>query len=134
MNTSTASNPLANARFTRRGRQWLTALVFAAALVGPTLAAETSMRHEYMMRGQVLESLPGSVVICIGKQDGAEVGQILNVARHVRGSNHDKSAQPRYRREDIGKVKIATLFDDHYATATIVKGSPKVNDVVELDR
>jgi hypothetical protein len=31
-------------------------------------------------------------------------------------------------------VKITSLVDEHYAMADVVKGAPKVNDTVELER
>jgi hypothetical protein len=43
-------------------------------------------------------------------------------------------APPRFRREAVGAVKITSLVDEHYATAEVVKGTPKVNDTVELER
>ena len=110
-----------------------TALIFATAF-GSAVAAEDSFNHKYIMRGQVLELEGNTLVVCVGKQDGAEVGQVLGVVRHVRVPGNSKKAGPRYRREDVGSVRISSLFDEHYANAKIVKGSPKVNDTVELDK
>lgn len=134
MNTSASFNQSRGAGFPRRHRPLLAALVLIGMLAGPALAGETSFKHAYMMRGQILEIEPGSVVVCVGKKDGAEVGQVLEVVRHVPTSPHAKNAGPRYRREDVGTVKITSLFDEHYATAEVVKGSPKVNDTVELEQ
>lgn len=117
----------------RLRRAWAV-LLLAGALVGSAVAGETSFKHSYLMRGQILEAEAGTVTVCVGKQDGARVGQVLEVVRHVPVSPHTKSASPRFRKEDIGSVRITTLFDDHYATAQVVKGSPKVNDTVELKR
>lgn len=125
--TSRAKQPLR--------RHALLAAVLLTALVGVTAAAsEGSFRHGFVMRGQILESEARSVVVCVGKQDGAEVGQVLDVVRHVRAKAPSKGAPPHFRRDQVGTVRITSLFDDHYATAEIVKGSPKVNDTVELER
>ena len=133
MKPSTFLNHPHGAGFTRR-RPALAAVVLLGMLAGPAFAGETSFKHEYMMRGQILEIETGNVVVCVGKKDGAEVGQVLDVVRHVPASPHAKNAGPRYRREDVGTVKITSLFDEHYATAEVVKGSPKVNDTVELEQ
>ena len=114
--------------------RWLVAGLVLTALAGSAAANQGSFRHGFVMRGQVLESESGSVVVCVGKQDGAEVGQILNVVRHVRVGAPGKSAGPHFRRNPVGTVKITSLFDEHYATAEVVKGAPKVNDTVELER
>jgi hypothetical protein len=105
-----------------------------AAFAGTAMAGEGSFRHGYVMRGQILESEARSVVLCVGKRDGAQVGQVLDVVRHVRIGSRGKSPGPRFRREAVGAVKITSLVDEHYATAEVVKGTPKVNDTVELER
>ena len=110
------------------------ALSLALILSGSASAGEGAFKHAYMMRGQVLEASAGEVVVCVGKRDGAQAGQVLNVVRHVSGSSYGKRAGPRFRKVDVGSVRITSLFDDHYANATVVKGAPRVNDVVELER
>lgn len=117
-----------------RARRLLTPLALLLALAGTAHAAEGSFRHEVLMRGQILEADAGSLVVCVGKQDGAEVGQVLNVIRHTRATHEHKSLAPSFRREAVGSVRITTLFDEHYATAEVVDGEPKVNDTVELIR
>lgn len=115
-----------------RARRLLTPLALLLALAGTAHAAEGGFKHEVLMRGQILEAEAGSLVVCVGKQDGAEVGQILTVVRHTRAAHEHKSPAPRFRREAVGSVRITTLFDEHYATAEVVDGEPKVNDTVEL--
>lgn len=133
MKASAVLNQPRGAGVTRR-RPLLAVLVFLGMLAGPAWAGESSFKHAYMMRGQILEIETASVVICVGKKDGAEVGQVLDVVRHVPTSPHAKNSGPRFRRESVGTVKITSLFDEHYANAEVVKGSPKVNDTVELER
>jgi hypothetical protein len=107
-------------------------LLGAVALSG--CATNSPARHEYIMRGQVL-SVDGDVLeVCIGERDGAEVGQVLNVVRHTKKTGSPKAGAHQYKREDIGKVRITSLFEDHYANATVVNGQPSVNDTVELER
>ena len=118
-------------------RSWpVLAGVLVALAVGATSvqAAETSFRHEYLMRGQVLEQQDSTLVVCIGRADGAEVGQELEVIRHVRISLGPKATGPSFRPESVGRARITTIFDNHYAQATVLEGEVKVGDVVELKR
>jgi len=116
-------------------RRFLAPTVLLMAFAASAQAGETSFRHKYLMRGQILEMDAHTLVVCVGREDGAEVGQVLDVVRHVpvMGAN-PKDGGPRFRRVDVGSVKVTSLFDDHYATAEVVEGSPKVNDIVELKR
>ena len=88
-----------------------------------------SAGHKYMMRGQVLDVTDGSVYLCIGYREGAKVGQEYAVYRFTKV----QFARPRYNKELIGRVKITELVNEHYATANILNGELKENDVVELD-
>ena len=118
-------------------RSWsLLASALVALAVGATSAqaAETSFRHKYLMRGQVLEQQANTLVVCIGRADGAEIGQELDVIRHVRISMGPKATGPQFRPKDVGRARITTIFDEHYAQATVLEGDVKVGDVVELKR
>lgn len=92
-----------------------------------------SVYHELIMQGQVLSAEGNSLVVCIGKNDGAKVGQELNLVRHVPDNTTPKARGPGFRREAIGKVRIAEIFDEHYARAEVVQGAAKVSDMVELE-
>ena len=92
------------------------------------------VRHGFFMRGQVL-AIEGDVVsVCIGTQDGAKVGEELDVQRITAKPGNSPKAGPIFVRTEIGRVKIVELFDEHYARARILKGAPQLNDVVELQR
>lgn len=134
MTKSPFPNPPGGTDFTRPRRSLLAAVVLLGLLAGPAWAGEASFKHKYTMRGQVLEIQSGRVVVCIGEEDGAQVGQVLDVVRHLPRSARTKSAGTRFRKEEVGTVRISSLFDEHYATAEVVKGSPRVNDTVELER
>lgn len=115
-----------------RSRPWLLALMLSLSTAAS--ASEGSFRHEVLMRGQILDKDNGSLVVCVGEADGAQVGQVLEVIRHTRISRGSKAAGPRFRREPVGQVRITGLFDTHYAQAEVVTGRPRVNDTVELMR
>jgi hypothetical protein len=85
-------------------------------------------RHEYLMRGQVLEVKDGTAYLCLGSEEGAKVGQVFTVRRYVRMGLQKQS---QYRIDRVGTVKI-TEVETHMAWAKIVTGDIKANDVVEL--
>ena len=89
--------------------------------------------HTYFMRGQILDIKDETVVLCIGKSDGAVVGQELDVIRHRRVSSGPKG-QGRFERETIGRVRVTAIIDDHYAEGALLSGSASGNDSVELIR
>lgn len=110
----------------------LAAVSLLAILPATTLAGDPGFRHEYVMRGQVLEAGGERLVVCVGKRDGVEVGQTLEVVRHVRVPGGPKQVGNRYRRERVGSVRVTGLVDEHYADAQVVEGKVQVNDTVEL--
>lgn len=116
-------------------------IVLAAALSGlmftvpVTASAEQSkpgIRHSWFMRGQVLSVEGNKGVVCIGKRDNAQVGQILNVVRQTPVTGGSRATG--FRPVDVGLVKITGIVDDHYSEVEVIKGEPKVNDTVELER
>lgn len=108
----------------------LSTLALVALLSG---CVEGGVHHGMIMRGQVLDLENGVATVCVGTQDGAKVGQVLDVYRF---SSRVNSGSPKggvtYSRSDAGRVKITDLFDEHYAHAQVLTGNPTVNDVVEL--
>jgi len=72
-------------------------------------------------------------VLCVGKADGAQPGQTLNVYRN-KEHPHGPRGAPLFTRVEVGTVRIDTVIDDHFAKATKVSGDVRVNDVVELRR
>jgi hypothetical protein len=110
----------------------LGALLGSAMLLALTACASTSQVNHSAMRGQVLSLDNDELVICIGERDGAQAGQILQLVRHV--PQRMPKARSGFRRESIGQVRIIEVFDEHYANAAVLKGQPRVADVVELAR
>jgi hypothetical protein len=121
-----AINPAVSSR--RRSLGWLIGIVAATALAG--CASDSAIRHQFM-QGQVLASDANEIVVCIGKRDGAENGQVLNVIRHVQKVGKPKSSP--FGREDVGQVRIVDVYDEHYAHVAIITGEAKTGDMVELD-
>ncbi|MDE2382646.1 MAG: hypothetical protein KGL71_10610, partial [Xanthomonadaceae bacterium] len=119
MNPAThLAHPRARGTYPRRWHAALAlAALFAFALPGVASASEGGFRHNVLMRGQVLEKQDETLVVCVGQADGAQVGQVLDVIRHKRRIRHSRTGGPRYRRENVGQVRIVELFDGHYADA-----------------
>jgi hypothetical protein len=91
--------------------------------------------HKYVMKGQILDVSGGEAYLCIGSADGATAGQEIPVYRYVKlPFAGPKQTTPSFKREEVGTVKIKQVVDVHYATATILQGNIKENDVAELGR
>ena len=111
------------------------ALALVLFLVSTSFAG--SVYHKYLMRGTVLESTDGKIYLCVGTSDGAKAGQELTVVRFVKTETESpglKGQHPMFKREEVGKVKILEIVDEHMANAKIVSGEAKVNDIVELKK
>jgi hypothetical protein len=118
-----------------KSRTAVKALVTVLLLLMAGCATLESAKHEYIMRGQVLEATGDTVYLCIGSKDGAQVGQEYTVYRYVKVSNPSLTPRPYYifRREQKGEIKITEIVDEHMATAKVVRGEVKEHDVVELN-
>ncbi len=116
-----------NPRVVKNGTVVSTLLVILVAAMG--CATLETARHQYFMRGQVLEVEDGRAYLCIGSEEGAKVGQEFTVHRYVRIGG---GRAGHYRIDLVGTVKI-TEVETHMAWAKIVTGDVKANDVVDLN-
>ena len=128
-----AITPLLNSLSAQRMRARLGTVAALLCLALSGCASTSPAYHDYIMQGQVLSIDGKQLVVCVGERDGAKTGQVLNVVRHVPNAGSPKSSLPNFRREDVGKVRIVSVFDEHYATAEITQGNPQVGDTAELD-
>jgi hypothetical protein len=85
--------------------------------------------HSMVMKGSIIHTTNDGVYLCIGRKDGASVGQELDVYK-ITFTGGPKA--PSFKRDKIGKVKITEIIDEHFATATVISGKAEKNDVVEL--
>jgi len=116
-------------------RQCLRAAVMASTLVLSACSAMHQARHEYVMRGQVVEVNGKDAVVCVGTRDGARAGQELTVYEIVATNVGAPARTPaRWKRVEVGSVRIAQVMDEHFARAEIVRGEVEANDIVELQR
>ena len=121
-----AITPLLNSLSAQRmwARLGIAAVFISLALSG--CASTSPAYHDYIMQGQVLSVDDKQLVVCVGERDGAKTGQVLNVVRHVPNAGSPKSSLPNFRREDVGKVRIVSVFDEHYAAAEITQDRKSV--------
>lgn len=110
------------------------AAVVGLSMLGATPVMSQGIGHTWFMRGSIVRIDSTGTVVCIGKADGAEVGQTLEVYRLVVHPGPNKGSGPTYHRQDVGEVRIDHVFDDHFAHVTVTKGRPARNDIVELQR
>jgi hypothetical protein len=94
-----------------------------------------SAKHKYIMRGQVLEVTGDTAYLCIGSEDGAQVGQEYTVYRFVKVPTVRTRSTLNYvlKKEQTGVIKIIEIVHEHMATAKILRGEVRENDVVELN-
>ena len=110
--------------------------IFAPLLIGAALLAATpvvaqGIGHTWFMRGHVVAMESAGLVVCVGRSDGAQPGQVLEVFRVEYRHNH-KSNPPSYNRIKVGTVTITEIIDDHFARAQVTEGKLKKHDIVEL--
>ena len=117
-----------------RLRRTVAGIALVALLGLSGCATNSPAYHSYVMQGQVLSMENNTVEVCVGERDGAAIDQVLEVIRHVPGTHAPKASGPSFRREEVGSVRIVSLYDGHYATAVVLSGEVQVNDTVEFKR
>lgn len=103
----------------------------ALAFAVPALA--TGIGHAFFMRGSIVGKDTTGTIVCVGKADGATIGQVLDVyrAKTLPGSGNVRVGSS-YRRDLIGHVRVDHIFDEHFAHVSVADGTPAVHDIVEL--
>lgn len=101
------------------------AFLILLMLVG--CATIEAARHQYFMRGSILDVQDGTAYLCLGIEQGAKVGQEFTVSRYV----HIPGSRGGYNVEHVGTVKI-TEVQSHMAYAKILTGDVRANDIVDL--
>ncbi|CAM5554349.1 MULTISPECIES: hypothetical protein [Sphingomonadales] len=102
------------------------------SMLGASPLFAQGIGHTWFMRGSIVDTGSNGTVVCIGKADGAEVGQKLEVYRVVTHPGPSKGVAPTYHRQLIGHVTIDHIFDDHFAHVSVADGTPAKHDIVEL--
>ncbi|WP_426258859.1 hypothetical protein [Sphingomonas sp. DC1600-2] len=111
-------------------------LVLAAlALASATPVLAQGIGHTFFMRGSIIDADASGRVVCIGRADGAAVGQVLEVYRvaPVPGAP-SKGTGINYTRRLIGHVRIDRIVNEHFAHVVVTDGTPEKHDIVELKK
>jgi len=110
------------------GLVYIVPVMFMIVLL-TSCATMDKAHHKYFMKGSIIETNDSDIYLCIGSSDGAEVGQELDVYK-ITFTGQPKN--PSFKRENIGKVKITEIVDEHFAKAKVISGKAEKNDTVEL--
>lgn len=116
----------------RKGRWFLLALIFSFVI---PLSSCAALYHRVIMKGSIIETSDSEIFLCIGKKDGATVGQVLNVYKIVTFALPPPKPTPeirRFKREYTGKVRITEIIDEHFAKAVVISGKAETHSIVEL--
>ena len=95
-------------------------------------ADDPGIRHTVFMAGSVIEASAEGIYLCVGTAEGASPGQVLDVVRVTRDRNVNPKQGVRFHREEVGKVKIDAIVDEHFAQATVLDGKVEKGDIVRL--
>tara|TARA_R110002012_G_scaffold247657_2_gene423322 strand:- start:791 stop:1141 length:351 start_codon:yes stop_codon:yes gene_type:complete len=93
--------------------------------------ANSDFSHRYLMRGQVISVTDGDIYVCVGLDDGAQVGQILESYSYVMNDDNDEGADF-FKKQKTGQVRVEELVDDHFAKVSVLEGVVKKHDLVSL--
>jgi hypothetical protein len=85
------------------------------------------------MRGQVVSASPDNIVVCVGFDDGAKVGQILNTYRFSMNDDTEDGADF-FRKVEKGQVIIDEIIDEHFAKVSVLSGTINKFDMVQLNK
>ena len=104
--------------------------VFSLVVSG---CANSDFSHNYLMKGQVISVDDNNIYVCVGLDDGAKVGQILEAYRFVMNDDNDEGADF-FLKQETGQIRIEELVDEHFAKVSVLEGEVKKHDMVLLNK
>jgi len=115
----------------RRGFVYLAALIVLIVFAG--CSSIQSAYHERYMRGSILKQSGDQYYLCIGKKEGAHVGQVLDVYRFTEISPAVTAIDaPVWSKDLTGKISITEVVQEHYAKAKRIQGDVRKGDIAEI--
>lgn len=103
--------------------------IFSVVLAG---CANSDFSHNYVMRGQIISASDEGIFVCVGLNDGAKVGQILEAYRFVMNDDNEEGADF-FLKQETGQVRVEELVDEHFARVIVLEGEVKKHDIVLLN-
>ena len=114
-------------------------IVLAAASFAVMLSA-CSVSHE-TMRGSVVMAFEKEAHICIGSEDGIQVGDRVLIYRTKQVPSTKEAIVPdrsggyrpkvRYEKVKVGTARVTEILSEHYAAIELIEGDLQANDIVE---
>ena len=109
----------------------ITRISLIVLLVGLLGACSSStMYHDSMMRGQVVQVQDDQVVVCIGTSN-IEPGTDFDVFEVIYEGTIMEGTDS-YRLEKVGTITLQSVVDDHFARGRITSGSVERHNEIEL--
>ncbi|WP_292694195.1 MULTISPECIES: hypothetical protein [unclassified Novosphingobium] len=94
-------------------------------------ASAQGIGHTWLMRGSIIGIDYRGPIVCIGRVDGAEIGQVFKIYRPAPVYLRRRHAG-QYRQKTVGHVSIDQIIDDHYAHVSVVDGEINMIDIIDL--
>ncbi len=95
-------------------------------------ASQQYAGHKYVVRGQIVDVVDGVVYFCVGKEEGAAVGQEYEVYNFVK-TGTPKSG-PLFTKVAAGTIQLTEINDEHLAKGKVLSGKVETNYTVELKK
>lgn len=106
-------------------------LFVTVSVAGFIAACSVTPFYHYMMSGQVVYVEGDKVVVCMGSDNGAKPGMVLDVFK-VEYTGSIEDGTDNYSRRPVGEIKIDSIIDQHFARGSIVEGNVEPNNIAEL--
>jgi hypothetical protein len=95
--------------------------------------ANSDFSHNYLMKGKVISVDDNNIYVCVGLDDGAKVGQILETYRFVLNDDNEEGSDF-FLKQETGQIIIDELVDKHFAKVKVLEGEVKKHDMVLLSK
>ncbi|MEK9139068.1 MAG: hypothetical protein AAB393_18265 [Bacteroidota bacterium] len=115
-------------------------ILFALAISFTVILSGCSVSHE-TMRGSIVMSFDKEAHICIGSEDGLQVGDGVTIYRvkqvpstkEVIVPDRSSGYKPkmRYEKVKVGTARVTEILSEYYAAIELIEGELLANDIVE---
>ena len=88
--------------------------------------------HKYVLRGQIVDVIDDAIYFCVGKEEGAVVGQEYNDYNFVKTGTPKNP--PIFTKVATGTIKLTEINDEHLAKGKVLSGKVETHYTVELKK